>query len=390
MPARVIDGEGLWRSKKLKQVSAKYRAEYANLLPLAEANGVFDCDPERVWSDVYAFNRPEITVDMIEEILDQFEAVDLLRRWSERGKQWGYWTGINKSGRLPSETHIKRYKNLPPNPPPSLFSVQDLSGIIRDNPGESGIMPEGFGIGIGLDRNGIGSGMEREAQNDETQVFEDNNGQGEEVKSEKLIAIHCQTILRTNADLSDSNKFILKTLDTVHKGSVVARAFEVWAKEHKYDEIRRPVTAFLKEADDLLSTEGSTIQPEVENPVVKAAGREIAYRTGNQVALNPKAKSIINSAVEEENYTTGEIVEAFMAFFQTVVPDKIPYAGINFANESADRLYAVRRKAAEKAQEQAAIASAAERIANEAQRERDERLAALQKEQEEMEEDLPE
>ena len=36
MPKRVIDGEGLWRSEKLARVQPeKFRAEYANQIPLA-------------------------------------------------------------------------------------------------------------------------------------------------------------------------------------------------------------------------------------------------------------------------------------------------------------------------------------------------------------------
>jgi hypothetical protein len=45
MPKRVIDGEGLWHSDKLALVEPpSFRAEYACLLPLALANGVFEAN----------------------------------------------------------------------------------------------------------------------------------------------------------------------------------------------------------------------------------------------------------------------------------------------------------------------------------------------------------
>jgi hypothetical protein len=55
MPKRIINGEGIWRSMRLSRVEPpNYRAELANMLPLALANGVFEADPRLVWAQVYA------------------------------------------------------------------------------------------------------------------------------------------------------------------------------------------------------------------------------------------------------------------------------------------------------------------------------------------------
>jgi hypothetical protein len=63
MPKRVIDGDAIWSSKKLSNVQpAHYRAEYTNLLPLALANGVFECEPRLVYTTVYAYNREDISL----------------------------------------------------------------------------------------------------------------------------------------------------------------------------------------------------------------------------------------------------------------------------------------------------------------------------------------
>ena len=83
MPKRVIDGEGLWRSDKLAQIEPAWiRAEFANLIPLALANGSLECNPRLIWSRVYTYNRPEITLEQVEKhILAELERVKLLFRW---------------------------------------------------------------------------------------------------------------------------------------------------------------------------------------------------------------------------------------------------------------------------------------------------------------------
>jgi hypothetical protein len=109
MPKRVIDGEALCQSGKLGHVHpVRFRAEYANLLRLALANGSFECEPRFVSAKVYAANRPDITPDDVVQILDEFERVKMLFRWETGGKLWGYWVGIDKPGRLPSSSVLQK------------------------------------------------------------------------------------------------------------------------------------------------------------------------------------------------------------------------------------------------------------------------------------------
>src|SRR3954468_24880281 len=119
MPKRVIDGEGLWRSDKLARVQPpEWRAEYANLLPLAFANGVFEANPRRVWSAVYSYNREGVTPEIVEAILAAFENVRLLFCWhTSDGKRWGYWTGVDKPGRLPGRSRRGKNEAVGPEPP---------------------------------------------------------------------------------------------------------------------------------------------------------------------------------------------------------------------------------------------------------------------------------
>jgi len=131
MPKRVVDGEALWRSKKLLSVPVEYRGEYANLLPLAEENTTFECDPHLVWSRVYAYNRPNITPEITAQILDCFVAADMIERFSEDGRCFASFRGMDKPGRLPGPAAAARKPNLPPLPP-SLRENLPLESIIRE------------------------------------------------------------------------------------------------------------------------------------------------------------------------------------------------------------------------------------------------------------------
>lgn len=153
MPKRVVDGEGVWRSEKIARVKPDWmRAEYANLLPLALANGVFEIDSRRIWSLVYSYNRPEISFDDVEQILNEFERVGLLFRFFDvpTGKLWGYWVGINKIGRLPSQSRLqKKHEVVGPTPAPDA-----LQGYIQRTASQWLANGEvGFGFGSGLGKN---------------------------------------------------------------------------------------------------------------------------------------------------------------------------------------------------------------------------------------------
>ncbi len=154
MPKRVIHGEGVWRSDKLARVQPLWaRAEYVNLIPLALANGVFECNARRVWSEVYSYNRPDITVQDVETvILPALVRVGLLFCWKdEDGKGWGYWPGIEKPGRLPGKSRRGRNEAVGPEPP-----AEELRKFLESN-GIHKLPGFGFGSGIGFG-SGSGSG----------------------------------------------------------------------------------------------------------------------------------------------------------------------------------------------------------------------------------------
>jgi hypothetical protein len=77
---------------------------------MALANGVFECAPETVWRTVFARNRPDVPLEDVRLILDEYERVDLLRRWVEPdSKEWAWVVNIDKPGRLmPPSKRIER------------------------------------------------------------------------------------------------------------------------------------------------------------------------------------------------------------------------------------------------------------------------------------------
>lgn len=127
MPKRIIDGESLWRSKKLLDVLVKFRGEYANLLPLAEDSGRFEADPHLIWSLVYAYNRPDIQPETVAEILDAFEAAGMLEQFEVDGRPYATFIGMNKPGRLPGPTVAPS-----PDPPSTLRENLPLESILRN------------------------------------------------------------------------------------------------------------------------------------------------------------------------------------------------------------------------------------------------------------------
>src|ERR1019366_6021306 len=146
MPKRVVDGDAMWRSRKLKSVREEFRMHYANWIPMANHNGVFEASPDSIWSIVYAFLMPHITEQDVAAMLTEFERCNLIDTWEESGKRWGFFVGMDKPGRLPSEAHKKRYAKGFPEP-------RDISGT------HPGGIPNGFGFGSGL---GIGKGKEEQ------------------------------------------------------------------------------------------------------------------------------------------------------------------------------------------------------------------------------------
>ena len=73
-----INGEAVWNSPNIKSLKSEFRAEYCWLRPLGGPKGVFRADPNFIWCKAYGFNRPEVSRELVAEILKEFVQADLL------------------------------------------------------------------------------------------------------------------------------------------------------------------------------------------------------------------------------------------------------------------------------------------------------------------------
>ena len=331
MPARVVDGNSLWRSHKLKQMKRAHRAEYANLIPLAEANGVFDADTDRVWSDVYSFNRDDITPTMVGDILADMIRVGLLGVWKDGNKTWGYWIGTEKSGRLPPKSHWSRYKDLPPQPPEEF--LQD--NFVPDESREIQISPSR----IGLDRYGLDRiGLEPAALK---------NDEGDEMKIKKEIEAVCIASGLKAGGYKDTWDQIA-VLGVVHSVGAVVRDFEEWLSESTDERfLRGPVSAYLQVAPDRLSGNAGAVKASSRDPEVIELSRSIARASGGEITFLDKQKIRLSEALKE--FTQEEIITGFKEWFgkQDVAKDG-PFLAGKFAQQAADLAYNVREERIEK------------------------------------------
>lgn len=173
MPKRVVDGDALWVSEKLTCVPEKYRAEYAWILPLGQANGAFECSPMAVWRLCYSALRSDWTTSDVAAMLDAFEAAKMLIRWTDKSnKTFGFFIGIQKEGRLPKPSdRVKSAKQWQAGMVPAKelakflgVTVKEVEADYRDllattsRPARGKVAtnsPTGNGVGVG---SGIGLG----------------------------------------------------------------------------------------------------------------------------------------------------------------------------------------------------------------------------------------
>jgi len=80
----------------------EFRFHVANWIPLVEANGVFEAEPILIWSRVYAYMKPDVTVETVKKILAAFVRIGLVQVWEANGNTWAYFIGMDKRGRLPT------------------------------------------------------------------------------------------------------------------------------------------------------------------------------------------------------------------------------------------------------------------------------------------------
>lgn len=127
MAKRLIDGDALWMSSKLENVPAKYRAEYAWILPLAEANGCCEYNPTIIWGRCYA-QRPGWNAKKVAEMFDAFVAAKMIFRFKNEAERKTYCFFIGMESRLPSVSERNRYKNNK-----NVVPLNDLADFLQES-----------------------------------------------------------------------------------------------------------------------------------------------------------------------------------------------------------------------------------------------------------------
>jgi len=324
MPTRLVDGDALWRSEKLKSVPEDIRAEYANLIPLAEANGSFECTPDRVWVEVYAFNRTDVTVNDVTRILDEFERVGMLKRWNAGGKTYGFFNGIEN--RLPPKSAVKRgdYRISAPKPPKWVTTephVEPMNG------------GEGLGFGLGLGKEEVRA----------------------TVKPKNLLKwmpLECRLVLGLKPEPVEWRKAEIQELSEVYGSERVAEIFTQWLESQKGKEIQKPLLEFLKVADALLRGILTTNNPGLDELNAKL----------HEIGGNPfSGKYRTDLSQMRKIYSDLEIEYAYRELINNRDEFQMKFAVRDFCEGGGVAIILARRKELEES-EKSRIESAAARI----------------------------
>jgi hypothetical protein len=138
MPKRVIDFDAMWGSDKLAACAEWAQAEYAWLYGLADASGCFELTNLRViWGRVAAI-RKNLTIERLEQIVDEFQDKGLLFVWEHEGKRYGHWTGSDVPGRLPPPSWRMRLERFAP-PLPKQRLAEYMSRYARGRAALAGV-----------------------------------------------------------------------------------------------------------------------------------------------------------------------------------------------------------------------------------------------------------
>jgi len=251
MPKRMFNGDRAWRSNKLKKLPEPLAAEYAWMYSLALADGTFECAPERVYADAYAYVRKNWTPQMVGDVLDQFEEIGLLRRAIDAdGVEWGFWTGSESE--LPSEGEGKKYKRGKKYIFDALKTPEPLasqSGV------DSRVDPEPLVHGLdrfGLDRIGMDGFGLKESPARPLGEYRQNEFSYLNRKPEKLYAMFVEkwgeavgpgAICRK--PFKAGWKWFEETCSAVDADTLVP-AFELWAYDNARAGNEYPISDFLR------------------------------------------------------------------------------------------------------------------------------------------------
>lgn len=324
---RIVDGEGIWRSKKLKSVPVDMRAEFANILPVAEANGAFEYDSDAVWANVYSYNRPDVSAERCGEILAAFVDAGMISVYEESGRTYGYFEGSDKPGRLPSPAHQARYSALPPVP-------------VRDP------LPGGPAYVSSRQRIVDGVEVERTFHGVDVPLSTGNRSIDSEIES------RCRAAMGQSEDRIHWKKELRIAVQT-HGYDLVLQAFDLWAESQTTFTGRRPITTFLKALPSLAHSRpsGATVKSAALQQVEDA----IALASNNAVVFSNQEKPHLALLVKEHG--PDAVISIFRDFYAPLDDYGQKWANRNFIEKAPQFLRTLRIQREERERQEAFAAT---------------------------------
>lgn len=298
MPARVIDGDAVSRSKKLRRVAERWRVHYPYWLTLAEVHGVFEAVPEIIHGKLYPTGfMPGLTVKDVATILREFISADLVRTWQARGSRWGIFVGQGKPGRLVSVSEMARYRadRLPPAPPIRFlqaFYSKELADFISvrfiDTQRGSSV-GEGVGLGEG---SGTGIGAASGGHEDKKSMIQKRQTQR---RLGHILATTWQEVKGSAGAVCPYPRggfqVSFESLAENHDDEVIIDAFKLWAKDvGDPDRISFPIEEFMKEAASYMLK----ARPPVAPPEDPEAAKKREEQARRQSEFETKAGGLLD------------------------------------------------------------------------------------------------
>ncbi len=298
MPGRIVDGEGVWGSEKISKSHESVRGEYCNWLPLAEANGVFEVDPKRIWSRIYSYNRDKVSLDFVNFVVMEFNRVGLLFLWDSEDKMFGFWTGIDQKGRLPHPAQRKQYRKLPPDPPKELLEKY-LEGV--------------RGVTLGSPEGGVGGDVPNQSTPNQYQT---NTKPGEE--NDMALSDKIRSIVYEKTRMAvDVRPWVVTAFRNGLGGEkeMIAR-FREWLDNNP--DSGRPIQDFLEVADEI--AEDSPKEIVVGGMIKQSKVRDLGIKLFEITELALSGKNLRPASNLLEVYSEDEILSAFR-YFYVKLPD---------------------------------------------------------------------
>ena len=376
MPKRMVDGDRIWTSDKLKSVEPEERRfDYANLIPLALANGSFECSPGRVLRDVYFYLRPSVSLEDVESVLNEYERVRLLFRWrDEHGKVWGFWVGITSEGLLPAKAHVDRGDYKKGKEPPADLLQKFINGEIESgllpstpggDPGVALIPPEEPPAGLGKDRVG-----EDRVGKDENSFFVQEYRQENGMKIKNEIQQVCAGF-GVKAGGFKSTWDEMQSLASAPGNSVgaVVRDFTEWMEEYRGDDFPNgAVSKYLHVAAARLAADSAPALASLKDPEVVGLVRELTYVSDGALSFVDKQRIRLAEVLKE--FSAAEIKSAFTAWLgdqDLSDPKNVSFLPGKFVQIVDGLCYSSRKKKLEAEKEKTLRDAAVKRLQEEAE-----------------------